>query len=86
MKSIISLADPRQWKGIDMIKKYAYLVNVDGSANHNKYYEAVLNEDNSIDVKYGRVGQREAHHHYSPYEKSFAELVQSKIDKGYTDE
>lgn len=86
MKSIISLADPRQWKGIDMIKKYAYLVNVDGSANHNKYYEAVLNEDNSIDVKYGRVGQRAAHHHYAPYEKSFSELVQSKIAKGYTDE
>jgi poly [ADP-ribose] polymerase len=66
--------------------RYAYLVNVDGAANHNKFYEAVLNDDYSIDVKYGRVGQLPAHHHYNSNEKSFSELVQSKVNKGYTDE
>jgi poly [ADP-ribose] polymerase len=68
------------------MKKYAYLVMVDGVANHNKFYEAVLNDDDSIDVKYGRVGQQAASHHYRPYEKTFSFLVQSKLDKGYKDE
>lgn len=68
------------------MKRYAYLVMVDGIANHNKFYEAILNDDNSIDVTYGRIGQQAAHHHYRPCEKSFAVLVQSKLDKGYTDE
>lgn len=66
--------------------KYAYLVCVDANNNHNKFYEAILNDDYSIDVKYGRVGQSSVSHHYYPHEKNFSILVQSKISKGYTDE
>lgn len=67
------------------MKNYAYLVYVDNLANHNKYYEIKENDDNSIDVKYGRVGGRASEHHYSSYEKSFYDLKISKERKGYTD-
>lgn len=66
--------------------KYAYLVNVDVLSNHNKFYEITENDDKSIDVRYGRVGDIERTHHYSPNEKQFFTLKQSKIDRGYIDE
>ncbi len=68
-----------------MAKNYAYLMYVDSLDNHNKYYEITQNDDNSIDVKYGRVGSKEMKHHYSPYEKDFYTLKASKESKGYSD-
>lgn len=65
--------------------QYAYLVCVDGSGNHNKYYEAKENDDGSIDVKYGRVGKNPQTHHYEPWEKHFSSLVWEKERKGYRD-
>ena len=65
--------------------KYAYLVYVDQLSNHNKFYEAKLNDDGSIDVCYGRVGSSSNNHHYAPYEKNFHELISSKERKGYED-
>ena len=67
------------------MQNYAYLVFVDADVNHNKYYEIIQNDDDSIDVRYGRVGASETHHHYSPYEKSFDSLKRSKEKKGYKD-
>ncbi len=67
------------------MKNKAYLVCVDGQSNHNKYYEAVLNDDDSIDVNYGRVGSSNTYHHYYPYEKNFYSLIDSKVRKGYKD-
>ena len=43
------------------MKDYAYLLFVDEINNHNKYYEITLNDDNSIDVNYGRVGNTPAY-------------------------
>lgn len=67
------------------MKNYVYLLNVDNLGNHNKYYEITQNDDLSLDVKYGRVGKNGQDKHYSPYEKTFDELYQSKIKKGYED-
>lgn len=53
--------------------------------NHNKFYEIIENDDSSIDVNYGRVGQKVNQHHYSSWEKSFWELKNQKLYKGYTD-
>lgn len=66
--------------------RYAYLVFVDAIKNHNKFYEITENDDKSIDVKYGRVGDAVRTHHYSPWEKRFDELKTSKEWKGYKDE
>lgn len=71
-------------KGNKMLD-YKYLVCVDGNGNHNKFYEATLNDDASIDVNYGRVGQSGTKHHYTPYEKNFDTLIRSKERKGYQD-
>lgn len=65
--------------------RYKYLVCVDGTDNHNKYYEARENDDGSIDVRYGRVGKSEQKHHYTRYEKDFDDLIWSKEKKGYED-
>lgn len=67
------------------MKNYAYLVFVDGLANHNKFYEIMENDDSSIDVSYGRVGGKVTNHHYACYEKDFYGLKQSKENKGYED-
>lgn len=67
------------------MKDYRYLVCVDGADNHNKYYEATLNDDNTIDVTYGRVGKSATTHHYGAYEKDFYDLIYSKERKGYED-
>lgn len=68
-----------------MAKNYAYLMYVDSLDNHNKYYEITQNDDDSIDVKYGRVGSKEMRHHYASYEKDFYTLKASKESKGYND-
>lgn len=67
------------------MKQYAYLVCVEGYENHNKFYEAIENDDGSIDVNYGRVGNTSMSHHYAPWEKSFSDLIWSKERKGYKD-
>jgi poly [ADP-ribose] polymerase len=68
-----------------MAKRYAYLVMVDGTNNHNKFYEIKENADGSLDCNYGRVDKSTMHHHYAPYEKRFDALKQEKEAKGYTD-
>lgn len=67
------------------MQDHRYLVCVDGMDNHNKFYEATLNDDNSIDVTYGRVGSSATQHHYRPGEKNFNTLIASKERKGYRD-
>lgn len=67
------------------MKDYAYLLFVDEINNHNKYYEITLNDDNSIDVNYGRVGNTPAYHHYEAHEKQFHVLKSVKEAKGYKD-
>lgn len=67
-------------------KNYAYLVMVDASQNNNKFYEIAENDDHSLDVHYGRVGGTAVlHKHYERYEHTFNQLLNSKVNKGYTD-
>ncbi len=68
-----------------MATNYAYLVMVDGSNNHNKFYEITENADSSIDVNYGRVGGTTMHKHYESYHRNFYELRDEKLQKGYED-
>ncbi|MEE5994123.1 MAG: WGR domain-containing protein [Oscillospiraceae bacterium] len=51
--------------------------------NHNKFYEITENDDGSIDVNYGRVGQKGVSKHYCG--KTFYGLKSEKIAKGYQD-
>lgn len=67
------------------MKDYVYLQYTDSENNHNKYYQMTLNDNDSIDVKYGRVGGNEREHHYNPNEKDFYQLREDKIYKGYVD-
>lgn len=69
----------------DNAVNYAYLVCVNGTANNNKYYEIIENQDGSIDCNYGRVQGTAMHHHYSWGEKTFRGLVSDKERKGYKD-
>lgn len=68
------------------MKRYAYLVCVDALHNNNKFYEMTLNDDMSIDVNYGRVGGNVTRHHYTPNEKDWRTLLDSKLNKGYSDQ
>ncbi len=65
------------------MKNYAHLIFIDPVSNHNKFYEITENDDSSLDVKYGRVGQKVNIHHYTPHEKTFQGLVYEKERKGY---
>lgn len=67
------------------MKNYAYLLFVDEVSNHNKFYEIIQNDDDSIDVNYGRVGNQVTMHHYEAWEKNFFTLKSLKESKGYTD-
>lgn len=63
------------------MKEYNYLECYVG--NSCKFYEAIRNEDNSIDVWYGRIGTSGQRHHYEPYEKDYWKLIREKENKGY---
>ena len=65
------------------MKDYVYMICVDGDDNHNKFYEAILNDDYSIHVNYGRVGGKSNPHDYEAGEKNWAMLIHSKEMKGY---
>lgn len=66
------------------MKNYAYLVQVNASANNNKFYEITEADDGRVSVKYGRVGGREMTKDYG-YEKTFWSLKEEKERKGYED-
>lgn len=67
-----------------MAKNYAYLIQVNEQANNNKFYEVTENDDNTVSVRYGRVGGKEMEKDYG-YQKNFWSLVEEKLRKGYED-
>lgn len=67
------------------MRNYAYLVMVNEFANNNKFYEITENDNNSLDVRYGRIGGTEIKKHYERYEKDFWTLKREKEHKGYED-
>ena len=68
---------------VEMSKNYAYLQWTSPIGNHNKFYEITENDDGSIDVNYGRVGQRESAS--ITVEKLLWIKKSEKIAKGYQD-
>ena len=62
-----------------------YFIFVDPIENHNKFYKARKNDDDSIDVEFGRVGEKAQTHHYAPGERNFESLCDSKERKGYVE-
>lgn len=65
--------------------RYVYLINVDAAENINKFYEITENNDKSIDVKYGTVGENEHIHHFTVGERNFDKMVSAKLDRGFID-
>lgn len=65
------------------MKDWIKWVCADAKDNHNKYYEMALNDDDSIDVKYGRVGGHETVRHYAPYETTWEALIKKREQHGY---
>lgn len=66
------------------MKSYAYLIQVNASANNNKYYEIMEQDNGEVDVRYGRIGGKAMEKHYG-YEKTFHSLKREKENKGYED-
>lgn len=69
----------------DNVVNYAYLMYISGIENSNKFYEMRQNADRSVDVQYGRIGNKIMRHHYEPWEKDFYTLYREKTAKGYED-
>ena len=67
-----------------MPKNYAYLVQVNAINNNNKFYEIIENDDDTVSVKYGRVGGTVMTKDYS-HTKNFWMLKSEKEAKGYED-
>ncbi len=66
------------------MRNYAYLKMIDIRNNNYKFYEIIENDDNSVDVNYGRVGAlNPAHKHYDKWERNFYDLLREKERKGY---
>lgn len=66
------------------MKNYAYLIQVNATANNNKFYEIFESDNGTVSVKYGRVGGTVMQKDYG-HEKSFHSLKREKENKGYQD-
>ena len=66
------------------MKNYAYLIQINPNANNNKFYEIFQNDDDTVSVKYGRVGGTVMSKDYF-YSKNFEQLKDEKERKGYVD-
>jgi predicted DNA-binding WGR domain protein len=65
------------------MKKFCYLICVEGDNNHNKYYEMSENDNQTFTVKFGRVGSKASLKIYNIYQ--WDSKYNEKIRKGYTD-
>jgi poly [ADP-ribose] polymerase len=69
----------------EMIMEEKYLVMVDASDNHNKFYKMIPEQSGiTFKVEYGRVGARPATRVYPAGE--FYNKYQEKLRKGYQDQ
>ena len=66
-----------------MAKDYAMLIFTDAKANNNKFYELVLNEDDSISLSWGRVGSSGQKKTTYGGAREFMRIMNSKTSKGY---
>lgn len=68
-----------------MTKRVAKLIMVT-SANNNKFYDMVENDDGSIAIDFGRVGVTSTKMNYPVGKKKWESLYNEKINKGYVDQ
>lgn len=62
-----------------------YLVMVTGEGNHNKFYRMTQINDQSFEVRYGRIGAKESPPKIYSLDR-WTSIYNSKIKKGYVDE
>lgn len=67
------------------IIKEKMLVKVSGTANNNKFYHVVLEDNNRITKRYGRVGTDGVTLTENGSESRFDSIVRSKTSRGYKD-
>jgi len=75
--------ETNHFKDKKMTVKEEMLIFVDSVKNNNKFYHMILNENNSIDVKYGRVGTKGTSIIKYGGEREYNKLKNSKLKKGY---
>jgi poly [ADP-ribose] polymerase len=66
-----------------MTKKYAMLLMNNAAGNNNKFYELKLEDDDSVIIRYGRVGSTGVTENKGNGESTFEKVKNSKIKKGY---
>lgn len=66
-----------------MAKDYAMLIFTDAKANNNKFYELILNDDDSISLSWGRVGSSRQKKTTYGGAREFMRIMNSKTSKGY---
>ena len=68
-----------------MSKKYAMLVMNNAEGNNNKFYELKLQDDDSVVIRYGRVGASGVSENKGFGESTFDKVANAKRKKGYKD-
>lgn len=68
-----------------MAKKYAMLVMNNAEGNNNKFYEMRLEDDDSVIIRYGRVGASGVTENKGYGEATFDKVANAKRKKGYRD-
>ena len=66
-----------------MAQKQAMLIFTDAKENNNKFYEIILQDNGTVDVRWGRVGADGQKKSYSGGEYEYNRIINSKIAKGY---
>lgn len=64
--------------------KSEMLIMFDTKLNCNKFYEVILNNNNDVVIRYGRVGAKgQTKNYFGEGERKFNSLIRSKEKKGY---
>lgn len=66
-----------------MAKKYLMLLMNNAEGNNNKFYEMKLEDDDSVVIRYGRVGAAGVTEHKGHGEDIFEKVANAKKKKGY---
>jgi predicted DNA-binding WGR domain protein len=65
------------------VKENAMLIFTDAKENNNKFYELILNDDDSVDTRWGRVGAEGQKKTVYGGKYEFDRILRSKTSKGY---
>lgn len=65
------------------VKDSAMLIFTDAKENNNKFYELILNDDDSVVARWGRVGAEGQTKTYYGGQYEFNDIIRKKTSKGY---